>query len=323
MVTGATGFIGSHLVEALVNRNFQVRCLLRERSDLRWLEGLPIEKVYGDCNDPSSLEEAVKGVDHIFHLAGVTKAVKEETYYRVNAIGTDCLIHACLEHNPHLLRFVLVSSQAASGPCQGGKKKTEADPCCPVSSYGQSKRMAEELALAHRQEIPLVILRPSAVYGPRDRDMHTLFKLVSKGIIPTFMGLTQYFSLCYVEDVVEAMMLSVTAPDDSGEIFFVSDGREYRMEEVGETIARAIGIRAVRVPIPKAALWGVASVSEAFSKLSGKPSVINRGKAEEMLQCDWGCDISKARNLLRFEPRFDLFEGAKRTFEWYRQEKWL
>lgn len=310
-------------MEALVKRNFNVRCLLRQQSNLRWLEGLPFEKVYGDCNDPSSLKEAVKDVGYVFHLAGVTKAVREETYFRVNAQGTDCLIHACLDHNPHLQRFVLVSSQAASGPCQGAKKKTEADPCCPVSPYGHSKRMGEELALAHREELPLVILRPSAVYGPRDTDMFAFFKLVSKGIIPTFRGLAQHFSLCYVEDVIQAILLSATMPHATGEVFFISDGREYRMEEVGDTLARAMEIRALRVALPQAILWGVASFSEAFSRISGKPSLINRGKAQEMLQCDWGCDISKAKNRLGFEPRFDLFEGAKRTFEWYRQEKWL
>lgn len=301
----------------------RVRCLLREQSNLRWLVGLPFEKAYGDCNDPSSLKEAVKDVDQVFHLAGVTKAVRDETYFKVNALGTDCLIHACLEHNPKLQRFVLVSSQAASGPCEGGNKKRETDPCCPVSPYGRSKRMGEELAMAHRQEIPIVVLRPSAVYGPRDTDMYAFFKLVSKGIIPTFMGLTQSFSLCYVEDVVEAILLSAASSHACGEVFFVSDGREYRMEEVGDTLARAMGIRAVRVPIPKSVLWGVASLSEAYSRLSGKPSLINRGKAQEMLQCDWGCDTSKAQRLLGFVPRFDLFEGAKRTFEWYRQEKWL
>ncbi len=323
MVTGATGFIGSHLVEALVKRKVKVRCLLRKRSDPRWLEGLPIEKVYGDFDEPSSLKEAVKDVDRVFHLAGVTKAVKEETYFRVNAQGTDRLIHACLEENPNLQRFVLVSSQAASGPSQGGGNKTETDPCCPVSPYGRSKRMGEELAMAHRQEIPIVVLRPSAVYGPRDTDMYALFKVVSKGFIPTFWGMNGYFSLCYVEDVVEAILLSAEAAHASGEIFFVSDGCRYRMEEVGETLARAMGVRGVRVPVPKAAFWGVASASEAFSRLSGKPALINRGKAQEMLQCDWGCDISKARNLLGFVPRFDLFEGAKRTYAWYRQEKWL
>jgi nucleoside-diphosphate-sugar epimerase len=133
LVTGATGFIGSHLVEALLQKGVQVRCLVRKTSDLSWLKNLPIEVFRGNCNDKASLEEAVKGVDQVFHLAGVTKAVEEKTYFEVNALGTENLIHACLENNPRLQKFVYVSSQAAAGPCQNGGKKRESDRCEPVS----------------------------------------------------------------------------------------------------------------------------------------------------------------------------------------------
>ena len=159
-------------------------------------------------SDKTSLKEAVKGVDQVFHLAGVTKAVKEKTYFEINAFGTENLIHACLEHNPHLQKFIYLSSQAAAGPCQNGSKKKESDPCEPVSPYGQSKRMGEELALAHAQELPLLILRPSAVYGPRDRDIYAFFKLLSKRIKPCLSGQDQHISLCYVEDIVQAILLA-------------------------------------------------------------------------------------------------------------------
>ena len=118
LVTGGTGFIGSHLTEALIRKGVQVRCLLRKTSDLKWLKGLPIEFVHGDCNDKTSLEKAVRGVDWVFHLAGVTKAIKEETYFEVNGLGTENLIHACLENNPRLQKFIYISSQAAAGPSQ-------------------------------------------------------------------------------------------------------------------------------------------------------------------------------------------------------------
>ena len=207
-MTGGTGFIGSHLVEALLQRGIQVRCLLRKTSDLKWLKGLPIEVHWGDCNDKNSLREAVKGVDQVFHLAGVTKAVHEKTYFEVNAFGTENLIHACLENNPHIQKFIYLSSQAAAGPCRNGNKKRESDQCEPVSPYGQSKRMGEELALAHAHELPLLILRPSAVYGPRERDIYTFFKLLSKRIKPCLSGQDQHISLCYVEDIVQAILLA-------------------------------------------------------------------------------------------------------------------
>jgi nucleoside-diphosphate-sugar epimerase len=323
LVTGATGFIGSHLVEALLQRGDEVRCLIRKTSDLRWLRGLPIEATQGDCNDKSSLAEAVKGVDQLFHLAGVTKAVEERTYFEVNALGTENLIHACLEHNPHLQKFIYLSSQAAAGPCQNEDKKKESDRCEPVSPYGQSKRMGEDFALAHAHELPLLILRPSAVYGPRDRDIYTFFKLLSKRIKPCLSGQEQRISLCYVQDIVQAILLASETKKSGGEIFFLSDGQGYRWEEVGDIFAEAMGITPICIRVPEWMILGIASISEYFSKISGKPALLNRGKVEEMVQKNWVCDITKAKEVLGFQPTVPLMEGARLTFEWYKRENWL
>lgn len=323
MVTGATGFIGSHLVEALLQRGDQVRCLVRNLSDLKWLEGLPIEATKGDCHDKSSLKAAVAGVDQLFHLAGVTRAVDEKTYFQVNAYGTENLIRACLEHNPSLQKFIYLSSQAAAGPCQNGGHKKETDLCEPVSPYGQSKRMGEDFALAHAHELPLLILRPSAVYGPRDRDMYTIFKLLSKKIKPCFYTHEQRMSLCFVEDVVQAILLASERKEGIGEIFFLSDGKDYLMEEASDIVASAMGVNPVCIRIPEWMIYGVASVSEYLSKLTGKPALLSRGKVEEMVQINWVCDITKARTVLGFNPLVSLAEGARLTFEWYKKENWL
>lgn len=322
-MTGATGFIGSHLVEALLQKGVQVRCLVRKTSDLSWLKSLPIEVVHGDCNDKASLGEAVKGVDQVFHLAGVTKAIEEKTYFEVNALGTENLIHACLENNPRLKIFIYLSSQAAAGPCQNGGKKKESDLCEPVSAYGHSKRMGEEFALAHSHEIPLLILRPSAVYGPRDRDIYAFFKLLTKRIKPCLSGQDQHISLCYVQDIIQAILLAAEAQESSGELFFLSDGHDYRLEEIGDIFAQAMGITPVCIRLPEWMIFGIASFSEYLSKLSGKPPLLNKGKVEEMIQKNWVCDITKAKILLGFEPQFKLLQGAKLTFEWYRKENWL
>lgn len=323
LVTGATGFIGSHLVEAFLQRGDQVRCLIRKKSDLKWLKGLPIEATEGDCNDKSSLAEAVKGVDQVFHLAGVTKAVQEKAYFEVNALGTENLIHACLQHNSHLQKFIYVSSQAAAGPCQNGDKKKESDRCEPVSLYGQSKRMGEDFALAHAHELPLLILRPSAVYGPRDRDIYTFFKLLSMKIKPCLSGEEQHISLCYVRDIVQAILLASETKESDGEIFFLSDGQSYRWEEVGDIFAEAMGITPICIRVPEWMILGIASISEYFSKISGKPALLNKGKVEEMVQKNWVCDITKAKEVLGFEPTVPLMEGARLTFEWYKKENWL
>jgi nucleoside-diphosphate-sugar epimerase len=323
LVTGATGFIGSHLVDALLQRGDQVRCLLRRTSDLKWLRGLPVEPIQGECNDKSSLAEAVKGVDQVFHLAGVTKAVVEKTYFEVNALGTENLIHACLEYNPHLQKFIYLSSQAAAGPCQNGDKKRESDRCEPVSPYGQSKQMGEELALAHAQDLPLLILRPSAVYGPRDRDFYAFFKLISKGIKPCLHGEVQRISLCYVQDVIQAILLAARVQTRSGEIFFISDGYDYPMEEILDIIAQTMGTTALRIRIPKQLIFGVAFFSEYFSRIFRRPSLINKSKAKEIVQKDWTCDITKAKTILGFQPQFQISEGARLTFHWCKEQKWL
>ena len=320
LVTGSTGFIGSHLVEGLAQRGAQVRCLVRRTSDLKWLRGLPIEFVYGDCNDKDSLKEAVKGVDQVFHLAGVTKAIDPKTYFEVNGLGTDNLIHACLENSPHLQKFIYLSSQAAAGPCCDERGKKESDECEPISPYGRSKRMGEKLAIEHAHQLPLLILRPSAVYGPRDKDFYFLFKLLSKRIKPCLSG---RLSLCYVQDIIQAILLASESPESGGEIFFLSDGHDYRMDEVGHIFAQAMGVSPLSIPIPKWFIFGVASFSEHLSKLFGRPSLISKGMAEQMVQENWRCDITKARTVLGFEPRIHLAQGAKLTVDWYRKENWL
>jgi nucleoside-diphosphate-sugar epimerase len=320
LVTGGTGFIGSHLAEALLQRGVRVRCLVRKGSDLKWLKGLPIEIISGDCSDKASLREAVKDIDKIFHLAGITKAVKEKTYFEVNAFGTENLINACLEDNHHVQKFIYLSSQAAAGPCRNGNKKRESDRCEPISAYGQSKRMGEELALVHAHKIPLVILRPPGVYGPRDKDFYTLFKWVSKRIKPCFSGKV---SLCYVQDVVQAILLAAESQTKSGEIFFLSDGTDYLMREIGDVFARAMGVTPLSIPIPRWLLFGIASLSEVLSVLSRKPSLISKGMAEQMVQKDWTCDITKAKTMLGFQPQVQLSQGAQLTYQWYKNQNWL
>jgi nucleoside-diphosphate-sugar epimerase len=323
LVTGGTGFIGSHLVEALLQRGVQVRCLLRKTSDLKWLKGLPIEMTFGDCSDKTSLREAVKDIDQIFHLAGITKAVKGKTYFEINAFGTENLIRVCLENNPHIQKFLYLSSQAAVGPCRNGNKKKESDPCEPISLYGQSKRLGEELALVHAHELPLLILRPSAVYGPREKDIYTFFKFVSKRIKPCLNSQVQRISLCYVQDVIQAILLAAESQTKSGEIFFLSDGTDYRIEEIGDIFAQAMEVTALRIRIPKQMILGIAFLSEYFSKISRRPSLISKGKAKEMVQEDWTCDITKAKTILGFQPQFQLSQGARLTYQWYKKQKWL
>lgn len=323
LVTGATGFIGSHLVDALVRRGAQVRCLVRNKSHLGWVNNSTVEFVVGNCCERNSLKQAVKDVDYVFHLAGITAAVKEKTYFEVNALGAENLINACIESNARLRKFIYLSSQAAAGPSRSDAKKKESDPCEPVSPYGKSKLLGEQLALSHSHELPLLILRPCSVYGPRDKSFYTLFKCLSKGFLPCIADHDQHVSLCFVQDLVRAIQLSAETRTESGEIFFLSDGQDYRIEEIGDIFAQAMERRTLRLRLPKRMMFAIGFCAECFARISGKPSIMNRGKVEEMTRKNWLVDITKARTLLGFEPRISLARGAELAVAWYKKENWL
>ena len=182
LVTGGTGFIGSHLVERLLGNGYDVTCLVRELRQVRWLQGMEVRLAQGDCMLPESLADAVPGVSLVFHCAGLTKGKHARDYYSVNHLGTKNLLDACARHNPGMRKFILVSSLAAAGPSGRTAGKTTDTPH-PVSDYGRSKLLAEEETLKFKDRFPVVILRPSAVYGPRDADVFELFRWAAKGYI--------------------------------------------------------------------------------------------------------------------------------------------
>ena len=265
----------------------------------------------------------MQDVDLVFHLAGATMAVKEKTFFEVNGQGTENLLQACIENNARLKKFIYLSSQAAAGPGPRDGKKKESDPCEPVSPYGKSKLLGEQLALSHAHELPVLILRPCAVYGPRDKGFFTLFKSISKNIQPCFADHDQYISMCYVDDLVRAMLLAAETRTESEEIFFLSDGHDYRMEAIGDIFAQAMEKRPLKLRVPQQLLFGVGFLAECFSKVTGRPSIMSRGKVKEIRCKNWLCDIAKARATLGFDPRIALARGAALTAAWYRKENWL
>jgi nucleoside-diphosphate-sugar epimerase len=322
LVTGGTGFIGSHLVEALLKEGIEVRCLVRDLSRLSWLAGLDVEAVRGDCAAPAGLLGAVKGVDYVFHAAGITKAVKARDYYRVNAQGTENLLQAAIKEAGRIKKFVLVSSQAAAGPSEEGKPRREDDPPEPVSDYGRSKLEAERHALSAKEELNIAIVRPTAVYGPRDRDILTFFKMVSRGFRTAFSE-KRLLSVCYVSDIVEGTIKAALRPTKSGDAFFLAHPAENDWDGMGEAIAAALGVKARRLVIPVPLMGGVAICAEAFSVISGKPALLNRQKMAEIRQRFWVVDTSRAEEVLGFAARVDFPAGAKITAEWYRLHGWL
>ncbi|RJQ50943.1 MAG: NAD-dependent epimerase/dehydratase family protein [Nitrospiraceae bacterium] len=321
LVTGATGFIGSHLAEALLKRGYEVSCLVRKTSNPAWLDALDVKRVGGDCSDKSSLLDCVKGQDYVFHLAGLTKAVCKERFYSINAKGTANLIEAVAENNPGIKRFVYLSSLSAFGPQTGGRLPKEDEIPHPVSDYGKSKLEGENAVFRHAGRIPATVLRPSVVYGPRDREFFWFFRIIERGLIP-YWG-DGHTSLIYVDDLVNAIILAACSNGAAGKTYFISDGELHSNAEIIKEIASSLDVKAVRIRLPKSFLRIIGYFSDRISKMVGKNTIVNRDKIKEIMYPEWVCDISKARSEFCFKPGVDMKKGIKWTADWYRIHKWL
>jgi nucleoside-diphosphate-sugar epimerase len=318
LVTGATGFIGSHLVEELLRRGFEVRCLIRRTSDTRFLETLGVELVPGDYQDPDSLAPAVADIDHVFHLAAVLTALTWEEYRRANVEATKNLLAACLARNPGLRRFVFVSSISAAGPSEKGRARTEDDPSAPISDYGRSKLLAEEAVRQYSRRFPAVIIRPPNVIGPRQRELLVAINLIRRRIMPVIGTGEPQTSLCYVGDVVEALILAAEHPAAAGRTYFLADPRPYTWLEISQSVARALGIRGpvLRVRYPVQLL--VAALSEAVARIGKTRPRLTANYVKSARFCHWIYDASRIRRELGFETKTGLDEAVARTVAWFR-----
>jgi nucleoside-diphosphate-sugar epimerase len=323
LVTGGSGFVGSHLVEGLLDRGYRVRCLVRRTSNLRWLAGLDVEYVYGDVVEKNSLEGVVKDMDLIFHCAGLTKAKNREEYFRANAEGTKNVVEGCLKINRGIQRLVYISSQAAVGPGDDKEPLNEEAPCQPVTDYGESKLEGEENVLQHVSELPITVVRPPAVYGPRDTDVLGFFKVANRGFRISFGRGVSYLSLVYVKDLIDGIILAAENPKSIGETYFVADDSVYSWPEAFKVIAKVLNKRTMPLKIPKSPVFLLAFISESFSKLLGRTAVFNTQKAREITQRYWILDVSKAKAELGFSPEYDLERGAEETVKWYKEQGWL
>lgn len=322
LVTGASGFLGSHLVDLLLQEGHEVRCLVRPTSDLRWLKGKKIQLVQGVLapHDPG-LQKGLKDVDWCFHSAGLISTTRPQEYFTVNAGGTRHCLDACLKVAPHLQRFVLVSSIAASGPPQNGHWVDESLPPQPLTPYGQSKLEAERIALSYRGRLPISIIRPPAIYGPRDKMVFPIFKLAQKGFFMVPAGHPRYISLAYVEDVATACLWAAKSQRAIGEIFFVADGDVYPWHDVADCLATIFYRKVHKVPVPKFLLMPTALLEEARSKLFQQSPRIHRGHVRQFFR-SWGIHIDKIRQA-GFTPKFNLEAGMQVTVAGYRQLGWL
>jgi len=322
LVTGSNGFLGSHLVEGLLARGYEVHCLVRRTSDLTWLRGLPARLVYGDVTSQESLRRAVAGKEYVYHAAGLVKARSQWAFDRVNFSGTAKLLWACRICGVQLKRFVLISSQSAGGPSPDSTPVTEEDSPRPVSLYGKSKLRAEEEASKYAGRLPVTIVRPPAIFGPRDREMYPFFKMLNKGIVVLVRG-ERCASFAYVKDVVAGTVLAGESEKAVGQIYYISGERDCTWREFAETAARVMGKRPVTVSVPEAAVRVLGGMNSLAAALTGRARMLDWQKAREILQPCWLCDTSKAKRDLGYRARYSLEDALAETIRWYEVEGWI
>ena len=322
LVTGSTGFIGTHLVAALVARGWQVRCLVRATSNRAPLAMQQVEYVVGALQDRRALRQAVQGVELIFHLAGVTKVRSPADYDRINYGGTQNLLEACAASRTTLRKLLYISSIAAAGPSPTGMPLQESHAPQPVGPYGRSKLRAEAAVLAHKAQFPVLVLRPSAIYGPRDTDFLPLFRAVKYGVLPHVGRQELRVDLCFVTDLVHGMVTAAESPQGLGEVFFLG-GATYTWREMGRAIARLLHTQPREVSAPRAAVLAAACLADGWARLRGRPSLFSRANVRERLQPYWVCDSTKAYHTFGYAPQTPLAQGLAETLRWYQHAGWL
>lgn len=291
-VTGATGFIGRRLLERLIERGEAVRVLVRPASRAR-LPELPVEVVTGTLQEGEALARFLSGCRAVVHCAGLVKALAPEPFFETNLQGTANL----LEHLPSGARLVHLSSLAARLPT--------------LSPYAESKRRAEALVLSWPGS--KLLLRPPAVYGPGDRELLPLFSLLRHGLLLQIGPGEARFSLLHVDDLVEAILLALQAPEVEG-CFELSDGEVYTWSRVAEIGSRFFRRPVRTVPVPGALLFGAAHLSRLFGRLSGRPVMLTPFKARELRHPEWVCENEKISKALGWRPRIGLLEGLQTLF---------
>ena len=322
LLTGASGFVGSHILDCLMERGIATRVLLRQSSSDEFIAGhlASVQRSEGSIGKPDTLRAAIQGATHVIHCAGLVKALTLREFHEVNQIGTRNLIDAA--NACGIDRFIHVSSLAAAGPGTADAPAHEADEPHPVSEYGRSK-LAGELEVANRCQPAFVIIRPPAVYGPRDREFLRLFRAVRSGFLPDVGCGRQALSLVFVEDLARVIVDCLEHPAAAGKVFFAANPEVKTAREFGSLVARELQKRPWHVPIPVPLLWPVCWGQQLVSQLTGKANVLSGQKYAELRAPGWVCEASRLKTELGLECPTTLAEGVHRTARAYQADGWL
>jgi nucleoside-diphosphate-sugar epimerase len=323
LITGASGFVGYHLIIEALQNNLEVFAAIRKSSATDHLKQLDIQYTYLDYNDLPSLKKELKDkqYDYIIHAAGITRATSAEEYDRVNAEYTSNLAQAALASGDNLKKFVLISSLAAVGPLNTlNGIITEDTPPRPITAYGESKLLAEK-KLEAITGLNYTILRPTAVYGPRDTGIFIFFKQLSNRIEPYIGHIQQKLSFIYVADLAKASIRALYGGNKH--TYNLCDDNFYDRYELGLLTKKILSIKTVKFHLSVNFVKLIAIISEKVSSLRNKAPILNIEKLSELTAVNWSCSIEPAKHDLGFYPQYNLESGLQETLKWYKENQWL
>jgi dihydroflavonol-4-reductase len=322
-ITGATGFVGSHLVDRLLEKGYDVFCLVRKTSNLQWLKDKNIHLVEGDLFSNDVLAATIKDMDYIFHVAGVVKSKDKAGFEKGNFLATKNLLELTLKNNPNIKKFIHISSGAVCGPNPDDKPMDEKYEPKPKTTYGITKKMAEDEVIKFKDKLPVVIIRPPAVFGPRDTEIFIYFKTFAGGLNSVIGFKEKYLSLIYVDDLVNGIILAAEKNTASGSIYFICSDKEYNWNEIGNTTSKLLGKKAIKLRIPHWLVYTVGAIAQSFSIFSKKAATLNLEKCFDITRKKWVFSNEKAKKELGFKEQFSLEESFGKTIDWYKEMKWL
>jgi len=325
LVTGATGFIGSYVAEKLLAKGYKVRCIIRPTSDLRWIKEKNYELIKGSLFDINSLEEATKDVDYIYHIAGNTSAKKLNEYIDGNCNGTINLINAAIKNAPNLKRFVYISSQTACGPALSlDAPSTEDSPLNPITDYGKSKKLAEDAIKSFIDKIPFTIIRPPAVYGPRDTEIFSMFKMINMRLCAYIGFNKKMLSLVHIDDLCDGMINAAEVNTTLGKTYFITSEEFYDWKHIYRLMKKELNKNiTLNIYLPHFLVLAVAGLSGFLGSFAKKPPVFNYQKGIDFIQQYWICSPKSATKDFGYRQKVSLEQGIKDTINWYKDMKWL
>lgn len=324
LITGATGFVGFHLVEAALAKGLDVYANVRSSSNTDHLQDFNINFVKIDFESIVDLAQHINQYqyDYIIHAAAVTKAENLDEYNRYNASYTRNLAVAASQSAHKIKKFVFVSSLAALGPLNELDEQLSDDAAShPVTFYGKSKALAETY-LQRIQNLPILVFRPTAVYGPREREILMVLKAINRGF-EVYMGeKDQKLSFVYVKDLAQVLIDSLGS-ELVNKAYNISDGNTYGQTSFAENARHILKKKTFKVKIPLLLIKGIAWTLEKGFKIVNKMPTLNIDKVNELTGINWSCDIQNIKKDLGFSPRYQLEQGLKETIQWYQVNKWL